>query len=55
MAVNLNDQIISYAVSSVLNKDIKQYGKKYLFDGEDDTCWNSDQVLIFIKKSYKKV
>ncbi|XP_069505220.1 nuclear receptor 2C2-associated protein [Ambystoma mexicanum] len=30
-------------VSSVLNKDVKQYGKKYLFDGHEDTCWNSDQ------------
>ncbi|XP_069137529.1 nuclear receptor 2C2-associated protein-like [Argopecten irradians] len=30
-------------VSSVLNRDTKQFGKKYLFDGEEDTCWNSDQ------------
>jgi len=30
-------------VSSVLNRDTKQYGKKFLFDGEEDTCWNSDQ------------
>lgn len=30
-------------VSSVLNKDVKQFGKKHLTDGVDDTCWNSDQ------------
>ncbi|XP_052100446.1 nuclear receptor 2C2-associated protein-like [Mytilus californianus] len=30
-------------VSSVLNRDTKQFGKKYLVDEEDDTCWNSDQ------------
>lgn len=30
-------------VSSVLNKDTKTYGKKFLFDGADDTCWNSDE------------
>ncbi|XP_064474968.1 nuclear receptor 2C2-associated protein-like [Ornithodoros turicata] len=30
-------------VSSVLNKDAKQFGKKHLTDGVDDTCWNSDQ------------
>jgi hypothetical protein len=30
-------------VSSVLNKNVKEFGKKYLFDGREDTCWNSDQ------------
>ncbi|XP_065060144.1 nuclear receptor 2C2-associated protein-like [Rhopilema esculentum] len=30
-------------VSSVLNKNVKQYGKKFMFDGKEDTCWNSDQ------------
>ncbi|XP_012265897.2 nuclear receptor 2C2-associated protein [Athalia rosae] len=30
-------------VSSVLNKDVKTFGKKYLFDDCDETCWNSDQ------------
>eukprot|EP00111_Clytia_hemisphaerica_P008902 TCONS_00025993-protein len=43
MTEKLNDEILSYAVSSILNRDTKQYGKKFLFDGEDDTCWNSDQ------------
>ena len=41
----LNGDVLSYSVSSVLNRDVKQYGKKFLFDKEDDTCWNSDQVL----------
>uniref|UniRef100_A0A4X2M8B4 Nuclear receptor 2C2 associated protein n=1 Tax=Vombatus ursinus TaxID=29139 RepID=A0A4X2M8B4_VOMUR len=31
-------------VSSVLNRDVKQFGKKNLFDEQDETCWNSDQV-----------
>jgi len=30
-------------VSSTLNRDTKQFGKKYLFDGRNETCWNSDQ------------
>ena len=33
-----------FRVSSVLGRDVKQYGKKFMFDGADDTCWNSDQV-----------
>ena len=28
----------------MLNRDVKQYGKKYMFDGNEETCWNSDQV-----------
>nr|XP_020669941.1 nuclear receptor 2C2-associated protein [Pogona vitticeps] len=30
-------------VSSVLNREAKQFGKKYMFDGNEETCWNSDQ------------
>lgn len=30
-------------VSSILNKDIQQYGKSYMFDSNDETCWCSDQ------------
>jgi len=30
-------------VSSTLNRDTKQFGKKFLFDNRDETCWNSDQ------------
>nr|CAD7448538.1 unnamed protein product [Timema bartmani] len=33
----------SSRVSSVLNKDVKQFGKKHLFDNQEETCWNSDQ------------
>ncbi|CAF3539892.1 unnamed protein product [Adineta steineri] len=29
-------------VSSVLNKDNKNYGKKNLIDGSEETCWNSE-------------
>merc|ERR1712013_876190 len=38
-----NDRISSLAVSSVLSADTKQYGKKFLIDDDDDTCWSSDQ------------
>lgn len=34
-------------MSSVLNKDVKQYGKPFMFDGLEDTAWYSDQVLHF--------
>lgn len=30
-------------VSSVLNRNSRQFGKKYLFDEDEETCWNSDQ------------
>lgn len=30
-------------ISSVLNKDATQYGKLLMFDGNEDSCWNSDQ------------
>ena len=30
-------------VSSVLNRNRKENGKKFLTDGEPDTCWCSDQ------------
>ncbi|XP_034438957.1 nuclear receptor 2C2-associated protein [Hippoglossus hippoglossus] len=30
-------------VSTVLNRDVKQFGKKFLFDSNEETCWNSDQ------------
>ena len=34
-------------VSSVLGREVKSYGKQYLFDGCNETCWNSDQVKAF--------
>lgn len=30
-------------VSSVLNRNTRQFGKKHLFDQVEETCWNSDQ------------
>ncbi|XP_048198615.1 nuclear receptor 2C2-associated protein isoform X2 [Perognathus longimembris pacificus] len=33
-------------VSSVLNRNTQQFGKKHLFDQEEETCWNSDQLQI---------
>ena len=38
----LASQAHSSSVSSVFQKDHKQFGKKHLFDGKEDTCWNSD-------------
>lgn len=43
----LNDNT-RVAVSSVLNRDVKTYGKKLMFDDDEDTCWNSDQVKICV-------
>ncbi|POI28230.1 hypothetical protein CIB84_008019 [Bambusicola thoracicus] len=31
------------ATRSVLNRDVKQFGKKHMFDANEETCWNSDQ------------
>lgn len=27
----------------MLNRDVKQFGKVFMFDGDDETCWNSDR------------
>ncbi|XP_072555900.1 nuclear receptor 2C2-associated protein [Paramormyrops kingsleyae] len=45
-------------VSSVLNRDVKQFGKHYMFDCNEETCWNSDQgdlqwVLLDFPKPVK--
>lgn len=39
-----NSKDFKCIVSSVLNKDPKQYGKKYMFDHKEDTSWSSSQV-----------
>ena len=41
--------ILILRVSSVLNRDSSQYGKKFMFDKHEDTCWNSDQVCNYWK------
>jgi len=43
MSKSVSKEIKEYRVSSVLNNDRKQFGKKYLFDGNEETCWNSDR------------
>ena len=30
----------------MLNRDAKQFGKQFMLDSRDDTCWNSDQVCV---------
>ena len=39
----LNPKEFRVKVSSVLNRNVKEFGKQFLFDGKEDTCWNSDQ------------
>nr|AQS22609.1 nuclear receptor 2c2-associated protein [Pseudodiaptomus poplesia] len=39
----LQERKYACRVSSTLNRDTKQFGKKFLFDNRDETCWNSDQ------------
>ncbi|CAK8698634.1 unnamed protein product [Clavelina lepadiformis] len=55
MSILCNDMKVR--VSSVLNRDTKQYGKQMMFDQNEDTCWNSDQgdiqwLKIRLGKSY---
>jgi len=38
--VHLDD--IKYKVSSVLNSNTSQFGKRFMIDGNEETCWNSD-------------
>lgn len=40
---SLNPEISSLKVSSTLNKNTKEFGKKYLTDNNPDTCWQSDK------------
>lgn len=41
---NVEALVLSCRVSSVLNRNSRQFGKKHLFDQDEETCWNSDQV-----------
>ncbi|XP_076880326.1 nuclear receptor 2C2-associated protein isoform X2 [Brachyhypopomus gauderio] len=43
MAVSVLCSNTHCRVSSVLNRDVKQFGKQFMFDPNEDTCWNSDQ------------
>ena len=36
----------SHRVSSVLNNDSRSYGKRNMFDGNEETCWNSAEVHL---------
>jgi len=55
-----NKSEFSAKVSSVLNKNVKEFGKQFLFDGREDTCWNSDQgspqyILISFNQPQAKI
>ncbi|XP_076444326.1 nuclear receptor 2C2-associated protein-like [Babylonia areolata] len=43
MAASVIKHVSKIRVSSVLNRDTKQFGKQFLLDSQDETCWNSDQ------------
>ncbi|XP_006814006.1 nuclear receptor 2C2-associated protein-like [Saccoglossus kowalevskii] len=43
MAASIGKHASKIKVSSTLNRDVKQFGKKYMFDDDEETCWNSDQ------------
>jgi len=52
--------LFSAKVSSVLNKNVKEFGKQFLFDGREETCWNSDQgspqfILISFHEPQAKI
>ncbi|XP_043482341.1 nuclear receptor 2C2-associated protein [Leptopilina heterotoma] len=38
----LKEKKFTCRVSSVLNKNVKEFGKQYMFDESNETCWNSD-------------
>ncbi len=38
---SLYSKAVQVRVSSVLNRDTKQFGKQFLFDDDPETCWNS--------------
>lgn len=58
MSFVITEEHAKTRVSSVLNKDTKQYGKKYLLDGNDESCWSSDQgspqwIKLDFKEKYR--
>ncbi|XP_043279605.1 nuclear receptor 2C2-associated protein [Venturia canescens] len=58
MTYLLKEKSFDCRVSSVLNKDVRSYGKKFLYDDCDETCWNSDSgtpqwILIDFKEECK--
>lgn len=38
----LQEKKFTSRVSSVLNKNVKEFGKQFMFDESNETCWNSD-------------
>ena len=41
-SVSLSKENSKIKVSSVLNKNSKQFGKDFLYGNNSETCWNSD-------------
>ena len=58
----VNKELCKISVSSVLDQNGKEYGKQFLNDGNEDTCWYSDQgnpqyikLRFFEKQSFSKL
>ncbi|CBY07990.1 unnamed protein product [Oikopleura dioica] len=58
----INKELCKILVSSVLDQNGKEYGKQFLNDGNEDTCWYSDQgnpqyikLRFFEKQSFSKL
>ncbi|EGG17257.1 galactose-binding domain-containing protein [Cavenderia fasciculata] len=43
MSILIDKGSFKCRVSSVLNKNSKEFGKDNMFDGSDESCWNSHQ------------
>ncbi|KAL0488480.1 nuclear receptor 2C2-associated protein [Acrasis kona] len=53
----MHPDIDKLRVSSVLNKNTKDFGGKFMLDGSGETCWNSDQgspqdITITFKEAF---
>ncbi|KAJ1674779.1 hypothetical protein EV182_002576 [Spiromyces aspiralis] len=46
-------QVERSRVSSVLNKNNTNFGKQHLFDGNEETCWNSEEVIEEIRCQFQ--
>jgi len=36
-------KVVNSNVTSVFNKSTKEFGKQFMFDDNDETCWSSEQ------------
>eukprot|EP00127_Corallochytrium_limacisporum_P004123 Clim_evm68s157 gene=Clim_evmTU68s157 len=49
------DRVDKVKVSSTLQRNVKEFGKQNLIDGNPETCWNSDEGdTQFIRLTFKE-